>query len=118
MVRIWVTSVQPVTGCKEHPDRDEQIPVRKESAGPAFIDFLVNFGNLANPDLAFLVFHIKDVVYRPVKMISDIRYLLIQFIQGVAQYPPRPVPMSTSNSCLQAGQVTLMAALPSSLILR
>ena len=52
--------------------------------GAAFVDFLVDLGNLADPDLPFLVFHVEYVVYRPVKMISDIRYLLIQLIQGVA----------------------------------
>lgn len=53
-------------------------------AGSAFINFLVDLGNFTNPNLAFFVFHIEDVVYRPVEVISDIRYLLIQLIQGVA----------------------------------
>ncbi len=50
----------------------------------AFVDFPVDFGNLADPDLSFLVFHVEDVVYRPMEVVSDIRYLLIQLIQGVA----------------------------------
>jgi hypothetical protein len=46
-------------------------------ATPAFVDFLVDLGNLTNPDLALFVLHIEDVVYRPMEVISDIRYLLI-----------------------------------------
>jgi hypothetical protein len=50
----------------------------------AFVDFLINFGDFSNPNLAFFMLHIQDIVHCPVEMISDIRYLLIQLIQGVA----------------------------------
>ncbi len=53
-------------------------------AAAALVDLFVDLRDFANPDLPFLVFHVEYVVYRPVKMISDIRYLLIQLIQGVA----------------------------------
>ena len=50
----------------------------------AFIDFLVDLGNLTYPYLALFVLHIEYVVYRPMEVISDIRYLLIKLIKGVA----------------------------------
>ena len=55
-----------------------------QSPAAALVDLLVNLGNLANPHLALFVLHIKDIVYRPVEVVCDIRYLLIQLIQGVA----------------------------------
>lgn len=56
----------------------------RELSAATLVDFFVNFGDFADPDLSFFVFHIEDVVYRPVEVVSDIRYLLIQLIQGVA----------------------------------
>lgn|GEM_PF-6742773 len=75
------------SACRHAPHADIQ-PLNnflsRALAGTALVDFLVDLGNLTNPHLPFLVFHVEDVVYRPMEMISDIRYLLIQLIQGVA----------------------------------
>ncbi len=60
------------------------------------VDLAVDFRNLAHPDLALFVFHIEDIFERPVKMVRDISYLLVQPLQGVAQDSPSELPMSTS----------------------
>jgi hypothetical protein len=39
---------------------------------------LVDFGDLANPAIAFSVFQMKYLVVRPVKVIRNVRYLLIE----------------------------------------
>ena len=78
----------------------------------------VDLGDLTNPDLPLPVFHVEDIVDGPMEVVGDVGYLLVDLFQGVAQYPPKPVPISTSNSCLQAGQLTWMVDAPSSLILR
>ena len=54
------------------------------SATTTLVDLAVDLRYLANPNLTLLVFHVEDIVYRPMEMVRDIRYLLIQLIQGVA----------------------------------
>jgi hypothetical protein len=36
-----------------------------------------------------VMFHQENLIVRPVKMISNVRYLLKQPVQGVAYAPPR-----------------------------
>jgi len=43
-----------------------------------FVEALVDFGNLCNPTLTLAVFERQDLLVRPVKVIGDIRYLLIE----------------------------------------
>src|SRR5438105_10005291 len=65
------------------------------------VDALVDLGNLLDPVVPFLVFHLQDVVEGPVKMVRDIRYLAGDLLQRVAYDSPSavaPVPMSTWNS--------------------
>jgi hypothetical protein len=38
--------------------------------------------------MPLVVFHCENVVERPMKMIRDVRYLLVNLFQGVACYPP------------------------------
>ena len=42
------------------------------------VEALVDLGNLADPTLAFGVFQRQDFVVRPVKVIRNVRYLLIE----------------------------------------
>jgi len=48
------------------------------------VDLLVDLGDLLDPNVPLAVFHLEDVVERPVEMIGDVRYLLVQLVQGVA----------------------------------
>ena len=66
----------------------------------------------------------EDVVERPVKVVRDVRYLLVDLLQGVARYPPAPAAppsppsRSTSNSVWHEGHLAWTFGAPSSLIRR
>jgi hypothetical protein len=77
----------------------------------------VDPGDLIHPLLTVAVFQIEDVLQRPVEVIGQVGYLLVQAVKGVAYDPPIS---ARSTSCLvwQAGQVTVMMLLPCSLICR
>src|SRR5256885_1239924 len=61
--------------------------------------------DLGDPSLPLVVLQAQDLVARPMKVVGDIGYLLVQPIRGVAHHSPvRPV--STSNDFSQCGQVT------------
>jgi hypothetical protein len=44
---------------------------------------------------------IQNLFKRPVKVIRDVGYLLVQAVEGVAYAPPASLAKSTSNSPLQ-----------------
>jgi hypothetical protein len=77
----------------------------------------VDLGDLFRPSLPLTVLKVHDILSRPVKVIGDIGYLLVQAIEGVAYDPPRSV-RSTSISDWQLGQVTGKILVPCSLICR
>ena len=54
---------------------------------------------------------VEDVRERPVEVISDEGYLLVQRPEGVAGYPPTPL-SSTVNSWSQRGHAAWMLAVP------
>ena len=43
-----------------------------------------------------MVLHLQDVLERPVEVVGDVSYLLVQLLEGVAYYPPG-WPKSTSK---------------------
>ena len=59
----------------------------------------VDIGDLLHPPLSFGVFEIQDVVPRPMEMVGDVGYLLVQPVEGVALYSPPRLARSNSNSC-------------------
>ena len=59
--------------------------------------FAVNLGNLLRPPPPVMVLHLQDVPERPVEIVGDVSYLLVQLLEGVA-YDPPGLPKSTSNS--------------------
>ena len=69
------------------------------------------------PAPAILMRHAQDRLIRPVEMVRDVCYLLIDPIEGVASYPPSSV-ISTSTSVEQLGHTTLIGSPPSELIRR
>ena len=64
---------------------------------PCLVDLLVNLRDLFDPRLSLFVLHVEDLIERPMKVVSDVRYLLVQAIQGVAYDSPTPPPVSISN---------------------
>jgi hypothetical protein len=54
-------------------------------------------GDLCHPLLSFAVFEIQDFISRPMKVIGDVGYLLVQTLEGVATYSPPRLAKSTSN---------------------
>ena len=62
-----------------------------------FTHFTVDIGNLLRPLTAVLVLHLEDFLKRPVEVVGDVSYLLLQLLEGVA-YDPPGLPKSTSNS--------------------
>lgn len=77
----------------------------------------VDPGDLIYPLLPVAMFQIKNVLKRPVEVIGQVGYLLVQAVKGVAYDPPSS---ARFTSCLvwQAGHATVMTLLPCSLIWR
>ena len=48
----------------------------------------VDFADLFNPLVPLAMLQEHDVFERPVEMVSDVRYLLVQCVRGVAGYSP------------------------------
>jgi len=63
------------------------------------------------------MFQFEDLLERPVEVISDVGYLLVQLLEGVAAYSPGQL-SSTSKTWLHSGHVAAMALLPFSLMRR
>jgi hypothetical protein len=73
--------------------------------GSAFmlVQLAVDGRNLTYPASAFPVLHVHDLIRRPMEMKGDEGYLLVQRIEGVANYPPSAA-TSARNSCRHWGQ--------------
>ncbi len=82
-----------------------------------FVEPFVDGGHLAYPALTLGVLHLQYRFRRPVEMVREIGYLLMQPVEGVAGYPPR-LPMSTSISAEHSGQVATTLAVPCSFTCR
>jgi hypothetical protein len=61
------------------------------------IEATVDFGDFRDPPLPFAVFETQDFTARPVKVVGDVGYLLVQTLKGVATYSPPKLAKSTSN---------------------
>lgn len=61
------------------------------------VNFLIDFGDLFDPDLPLFVLHFQDLVEGPMEVVANVRYLLIEPVQGVAYDSPRSPPVSTSK---------------------
>jgi hypothetical protein len=48
------------------------------------IDLGVDSRDLLDPDLSLPMFHLEDFIRGPVKVVSDVSYLLVKSLQGVA----------------------------------
>jgi hypothetical protein len=48
------------------------------------VDLGVDPRDLLDPDLSLPVFHLEDFIRGPVEMVSDVSYLLVEPLQGVA----------------------------------
>src|SRR6185312_13607521 len=90
---------------------------------PGFVDLAIDPRYLTQPDVSFVVLHSQDVVERPMEVVRDIGYLLVNLLQGVARYPPAPAApppprRSTSNSVWHEGHLAWTLGAPSSLMRR
>ena len=47
------------------------------SSFPGLIDLFVDRRDLTDPRLALFVFHLQDVIERPVEVVRNVRYLLV-----------------------------------------
>lgn len=61
------------------------------------------------------MFQIHDLPMRPVKMIGDVGYLLVQPLEGVARYSPAGS-TSSVKLCSHLGQTAVIELVPSSLM--
>jgi hypothetical protein len=62
----------------------------------SLVDLLIDVRDLFDPNLSLFMFHGQYVVNGPMEVVSNIRYLLVDALQGVADYSPRSVPRSKS----------------------
>ena len=83
-----------------------------------FIHPAVERSDLLPPTPAVPVFQVQDIVQRPMKVVGNVGYLLVQSVEGVAYDSPPRLARSTSNAPLQWGQTTCRVVLPVSLICR
>ena len=72
---------------------------------------------ISAPIVALRVLQLQDLLVRPVKVIGNVRYLLVEPLYGVAPDPPRLV-SSSSNCCSQCGHWVRTRLWPFSLIRR
>ena len=73
--------------------------------------------NFVDEALPVAVRQVQNGFERPVEVVGDEGYLLVQAVEGVAYDPPAGV-VSSSNVLLQCGQVTVCALVPSELMRR
>ncbi len=85
---------------------------------PSAADLPVDLANLLDPAATVRVLQPQDILQRPVKMVRDVGYLLVEAFQGVAYDSPMPATVSTSNLCPHSGQETVISVLAFSLIRR
>ena len=83
-----------------------------------FIEPAIDISNFFDPPLPFGVFEIENLSQGPVKVISDIGYLLVQAFEGVAYDCPPRFAKSSSKVVLHSGQVRDRVVRPSSLMRR
>ena len=74
-----------------------QIALHPCLASVNFGYFLIDLSDLLGPLAAVLVLHLQDFFERPMEIVGDVSYLLLQLLEGVAYNSPG-LPMSTSNS--------------------
>jgi len=94
------------------------ISTLRSSRRSCLSDLVVNLSNLLYPLPSLAMLHFQDVLERPVKVVGDVGYLLIQSIEGVAGYAPPKRFMSTAKLWLHSGQVAGIRLLPFSLTWR
>src|SRR5580692_4038477 len=82
-----------------------------------FIEPLINSRDFTDPALSFAVVQGHNLLIRPMQVIRDEGYLLVQQLRGVARQPPRLL-ISTSNFASQTGHATPTRLCPFSLIWR
>src|SRR4030095_15437449 len=75
------------------------------------IHALVDGRDLLHPTAPLGVLQIQNRLRRPVEVIGDKGYLLVERLEGVAYNPPTPF-NSTANSCSHLGQTASTLALP------
>jgi hypothetical protein len=85
MVRIdarpWQIAEQTESGVETYCRHVELLPGDGTDLSlllPSLIETLIDPGDLFYPSLAFAVFEREELIVRPVKVIRDVRYLLIE----------------------------------------
>lgn len=63
-----------------------------------FVEPAVDLRDFLHPLLSFMVLHVQYVVVRPVEVVGNVGYLLVQAVEGVAGYSPSDA-RSSSISC-------------------
>ena len=76
-----------------------RISLRASSVAPG--EPLVDLADLLHPLVPLGVFQVQDRFERPVEMVGDVRYLLVQTVRGVADYSP-PASSSAASSGLSS----------------
>src|SRR4051794_21715896 len=79
----------------------------------------VDAADLVDELTAKWMLEVEDLVERPMEVIGHVRDLLVGASDRVRKDPPgQPPPMSTENSCWQAGHATAARVVPSWLMRR
>ena len=82
-----------------------------------FAQLPIDAADLLDPAAPVAVLQLQYVIERPVEVVRDKGYLLVELLKGVAYSPPGG-PSSTSNCVPQDGQVAGIRVSPLSLMRR
>jgi hypothetical protein len=73
--------------------------------------------DFVDPTPSIEVLQLQHIAQRPMEVVGDVCYLLIELVEGVAGYPPTSL-MLTSTSVPQFGHLVWATAEPSALMRR
>jgi hypothetical protein len=105
------------TSSKLPPDT-HVVPRQRSSLPGCFTDPVIDLCNLFYPLLPLSMFHLQDVLERPVEVVGNVGYLLVQPVEGVACYSPPKRLISTAKPWLHSGHVADIRLVPFSFMWR
>jgi hypothetical protein len=64
------------------------LPINLLHTSGHIAQFPIDIRNLFHPELPLRMFQLQNFLERPVKVVGNVGYLLVELIEGVANYSP------------------------------